>query len=77
MCTKNSDIRILTATDLIAVIRGSNAVRRIFYNIYLDLIMIIEDGPRQFDDKRSVKWAQERLQRDMNMLRLGDVPRDA
>jgi len=48
-------------------------LRRIFYNIYLDLIMIIEDGPRQFDDKMSVKWAQERLRRDINMLRNGDV----
>jgi aminoglycoside phosphotransferase (APT) family kinase protein len=48
-------------------------LRRIFYNIYLDLIMIIEDGPRQYDDKRSVKWAQERLQRDIKMLRHGDV----
>jgi aminoglycoside phosphotransferase (APT) family kinase protein len=48
-------------------------LRRIFYNIYLDLIMIIEDGPRQFDDKRSVEWAQERLRRDIKMLCHGDV----
>lgn len=48
-------------------------MRRIFYNIYLDLIMIIEDGPRQYDDKGSVKWAQERLRRDIKMLRDGDV----
>ena len=48
-------------------------LRRIFYNIYLHLIMIIEDGPRQFDDKSSVKWAQERLQEDIKMLRHGDV----
>ncbi len=51
-------------------------LRRIFYNIYLDLIMIIEDGPRQYDDKYSVKWAQERLQRDIKMLYHGDVIRD-
>lgn len=48
-------------------------LRRIFYNIYLDLIMIIEDGPRQFDNKDSVIWARERLQRDIKMLRHGDV----
>ena len=48
-------------------------LRRIFYNIYLDLIMIIEDGPRQFDDKSSVKWARERLKHDIKMLRHGDV----
>ena len=48
-------------------------LRRIFYNIYLDLIMIIEDGPRQFDDKSSVRWAHERLMRDIKMLRHGDV----
>ena len=52
-------------------------LRRIFYNIYLDLIMIIEDGPRNYDDKSSVKWARERLQRDINMLRHGDVIVDA
>jgi len=48
-------------------------LRRIFYNIYLHLIMIIEDGPRQFNDKGSVKWAQERLRQDIKMLRYGDV----
>ena len=51
----------------------SQRLRRIFYNIYLDLIMIIEDGPRQYDDKSSVAWARERLQRDLKMLRHGDV----
>ncbi len=51
----------------------SQRLRRIFYNIYLDLIMIIEDGPRHYDDKRSVTWAQERLQQDIKMLRHGDV----
>jgi len=51
----------------------SQRLRRVFYNIYLDLIMIIEDGPRQYDDKGSVRWAKERLQRDINMLRQGDV----
>jgi len=43
-------------------------LRRIFYNIYLDIIMIIEDGPRQYDDKSSIYWAQERLQQDINAL---------
>lgn len=44
-------------------------LRRIFYNIYLDIIMIVEDGPRQYDDKRSIYWARERLQQDINVLR--------
>jgi aminoglycoside phosphotransferase (APT) family kinase protein len=57
-------------TDLLAT--RAQRLRRIFYNIYLDLIMIIEDGPRQYDDKRSVEWAQERLRRDIAMLRRGD-----
>ena len=48
-------------------------LRRIFYNIYLDLIMIIEDGPRSYDDKTSVKWARARLQQDLKMLHFGDV----
>ena len=56
--------------DLLAT--PAHRLRRIFYNIYLDLIMIIEDGPRQYDDKRSVAWAQERLRRDLGMLRSRD-----
>jgi aminoglycoside phosphotransferase (APT) family kinase protein len=57
--------------------KQSQRLRRIFYNIYLDLIMIIEDGPRQYDNKGSVKWAQARLQQDIAMLRHGDVITDA
>ena len=56
--------------DLLAT--PAHRLRRIFYNIYLDLIMIIEDGPRQYDDKRGVAWAQERLRRDLGMLRSRD-----
>jgi len=51
-------------------------LRRIFYNIYLDMIMIIEDGPRQYDDKSSVQWARERLEWDIKMVRYGDVMGD-
>ncbi len=58
-------------TDILAT--PAQRLRRIFYNIYLHLIMIIEDGPRQFDDKGSVKWAQERLREDIKMLRFTDV----
>ncbi len=54
----------------------SQRLRRIFYNIYLDLIMIVEDGPRQYDDKGSVKWAQECLHRNIKMLRHGDVMKE-
>lgn len=55
----------------------SQRVRRIFYNIYLFLIMIIEDGPRQYDDKGSVEWAKVRLRHNIAMMRHGDVIRDA
>lgn len=48
-------------------------LRRIFYNIYLDLVMVIEDGPRDYDDKSMVDWARDRLTRDIAMLRHGDV----
>ncbi len=50
----------------------SQRIRRTFYDIYLHLIMIIEDGPRQYDDKRMVNWARQQLQRDMKMLHHGD-----
>jgi hypothetical protein len=30
--------------------------------------MIIEDGPRQYDDRRSIERAQDYLQRDLDML---------
>lgn len=57
-------------SDLLAT--RPRRLRRIFYNIYLHLIMIIEDGPRQYDDKRAVIWAKEKLLEDMDMLRHGD-----
>jgi aminoglycoside phosphotransferase (APT) family kinase protein len=60
-------------SDLLA--SRTQRLRRIFYNIYLHLIMIIEDGPREYDDKRSVIWAKERLLDDMEMLRHGDILR--
>ncbi|XOV87786.1 MAG: phosphotransferase family protein [Pseudomonadota bacterium] len=47
-------------------------LRRVFYNIYLDLVMIIEDGPRQYDNKTSVLQAIARLPRDLAMLMAGD-----
>ncbi len=43
-------------------------LRRVFYNIYLDLVMIIEDGPRQYDDKSSVTRGKQRLLQDIGML---------
>jgi aminoglycoside phosphotransferase (APT) family kinase protein len=58
--------------DLLAT--PAQRLRRVFYNIYLDLIMIIEDGPRQYDDKGSIAWAKARLQRDIGLLRLDESP---
>lgn len=57
--------------DLLAT--HSQRLRRIFYNIYLHLIMVIEDGPRQYEDKGIVRWAQERLSEDIEMLHHGDI----
>ena len=51
----------------------SQRLRRLFYNIYLYFIMVIEDGPRQYDDKGGVMWARDQLQRDLARLRQGDV----
>ncbi|BCE03340.1 phosphotransferase family protein [Marinicellulosiphila megalodicopiae] len=35
--------------------------RRLFYNLYLCLIIVIEDGPRDYDDKSAVIWANDEL----------------
>lgn len=48
-------------------------LRRMFYNIYLGLILIIEDGPRQYDDKGTIQWGTDLLNRNVAMLKHGDV----
>jgi aminoglycoside phosphotransferase (APT) family kinase protein len=45
-------------------------VRRTFYDLYLDLVLIIEDGPRQYTDKSSVGWGYRRL--DAHLAALSD-----
>ena len=42
--------------------------RRLFYNMYLCLVMVIEDGPREYRDKSSVKWASEELEKSFKLL---------
>ncbi len=51
----------------------SQRLRRIFYNVYLYLVMIVEDGPRQYTDKWTVQWATGRLADNLVMLRHGDI----
>jgi len=46
----------------------SARVRLLFYRLYLWLVMVIEDGPRQYTDKRAVRWARGRLQADLATL---------
>ena len=58
--------------DLLAT--QTQRMRRIFYNIYLHLVMIVEDGPRQYEDKGTVIWAKQRLREDIAMLQYGDIP---
>jgi fructosamine-3-kinase len=46
-------------------------VRRIFYNLHLYLVMIVEDGPRQYTNKGTVDWARKRFDATMEILRQG------
>ena len=39
-----------------------------FYNLYLHTVMIVEDGPRQYDDKRSVEWARSEFMKDLRFI---------
>jgi fructosamine-3-kinase len=50
-------------TDILA--SHGDKVRRIFYSLYLYLVMIVEDGPRQYVDKRTVEWARKRFGQTM------------
>jgi fructosamine-3-kinase len=45
--------------------------RRIFYSLYLYLVMIVEDGPRQYTDKKTVEWAKKRFDATLAALRAG------
>lgn len=44
--------------------------RRLFYDLYLHLIMVIEDGPRDYDDKGLINWAREQLVSDLKNLQV-------
>jgi aminoglycoside phosphotransferase (APT) family kinase protein len=51
-------------------------VRRLFYNLYLGLVLIVEDGPRAYTDKSTVDWGRGLLGRAVSMLEHGDVLED-
>ena len=48
-------------------------LRRLLYNAYLGLVLVVEDGPRQYADKTTVEWGRGLLERAAAMLRHGDV----
>jgi hypothetical protein len=48
-------------------------LRRLFYNAYLGLVLVVEDGPRRYTDKATVEWGAGLLQRAAVMLEHGDV----
>jgi hypothetical protein len=51
-------------------------LRRLFYNAYLGLVLVVEDGPRRYTDKATVEWGAGLLQRAAVMLDHGDVIED-
>ncbi len=51
-------------------------IRRLFYNVYLGLVLVIEDGPRQYEVKATVEWGTGLLERAATMLDHGDVIED-
>lgn len=51
-------------------------LRRLFYNAYLGLVLVVEDGPRQYQDKSTVDWGRGLLERAATMLDEGDVIED-
>jgi aminoglycoside phosphotransferase (APT) family kinase protein len=54
----------------------SERIRRLFYNAYLGLVLVTEDGPRQYPDNATVEWGRGLLERAVTMLRHGDVIED-
>ncbi len=54
----------------------SARLRRLFYNVYLGLVLVVEDGPRQYSDRSTVEWGRGLLERSAAMLRHGDVIED-
>lgn len=55
---------------------GTERIRRLFYNAYLGLVLVIEDGPRCYEDKSTVEWGRGLLERASIMLDHGDVRDD-
>lgn len=47
--------------------RGA-VTRRHFYDLYLHMVMVIEDGPRDIDNKMFVNWARSELRADLERL---------
>lgn len=47
----------------------SQRVRNLFYDLYLYVIMVVEDGPRQYSDRGVVAWARQKLDHTVEQLR--------
>lgn len=47
----------------------AEGIRRLWYDIYLELVLIIEDGPRQYPEKHTIQWGIDRLKTHMGMLK--------
>ena len=48
-------------------------LRRLFYNLYLGLVLVVEDGPRDYAAKDTVEWGRGLLERATTMLEHGDL----
>jgi aminoglycoside phosphotransferase (APT) family kinase protein len=48
-------------------------LRRIAYNAYLGLVLVVEDGPRRYTDRSTVEWGSGLLERAVAMLEHGDI----
>jgi aminoglycoside phosphotransferase (APT) family kinase protein len=46
-------------------------LRRLLYNVYLGLVLVVEDGPRRYTDKSSVIWGRGLLDEARSMLARG------
>ena len=47
----------------------SQRTRNLFYDLYLYIIMIVEDGPRQYSDRGVVNWARGQLVDTLTQIR--------
>lgn len=47
----------------------SQCTRNLFYDLYLYVIMVVEDGPRQYTDRGIVEWARGKLDATLERIR--------